>query len=94
MVRVGQTNHEDVRGVSLQELANVSMKQDRAMNDTQSIEIDMGHLTAKLCAVENQISDLHMNSKPVPPEVISRQADIVRRLKVLEGRKKQVIFLI
>ncbi|XP_034250544.1 probable helicase senataxin [Thrips palmi] len=89
MVRVGQTLHEDVRGVSLQELANVAMKQDRALHDSQGVDIDIGHLTAKLCAVENQIRDLQMNSKPVPGEITFRQADLIRRLRVLEERKKQ-----
>lgn len=90
MVRVGQTYHEDVRGVSLQELANVAMKQDRAMHDSQGVEMDIVNFSAKLYAVENQIRDMQMNSKPIPPELSYRQADLIRRLKVLEERKKQV----
>lgn len=89
MVRVGQPQfmQPDVKGVSLQELAKADIsKQDQ----TSSHNIDIESWKAKLKAVENRMQDLRMNNKDIPQDLTFRQADIIRRLKVLEDRGKQV----
>ncbi|KAK3926941.1 Helicase sen1 [Frankliniella fusca] len=88
MVRVGQPQfmQPDVKRVSLQELAKADVvKQDQIVQHS----IDIECLKAKLKTVENQMQDLKMNKKDIPQDLTFRQADIIRRLKVLEDRSKK-----
>ncbi|KAE8740877.1 hypothetical protein FOCC_FOCC013590 [Frankliniella occidentalis] len=88
MVRVGQPQYmqQDVKGVSLQELAKADVeKQDK----TATHNVDIESLKAKLRSLEDVIENLRLKDKNIPQELTFRQADILRKLRVLEDRSKQ-----